>query len=90
MKNILPDFSNKAVSVVLVGEEVSRLIVSPRFDRQAGRVFLVGKSPVGASKKDWLAGLEEALAWDQVQEYVVFESAKDFFKRLKTWSRREK
>jgi hypothetical protein len=89
MKNTLPDFSNKAVSVVLIGEDVSRLIVNPRFEMQAGRLFLIGKSPSGASKRDWIAGLDEALAWDRVQEYVIFESTKDYFKRLRTWAKRE-
>ena len=89
MKDTLPDFSDKAISVALIGEETSRILVNPRFEMQGGRVFLIGTSPPGASKRDWLAGLEESLAWDQVQEYVVFDSAEDYFKRLKTWCKRK-
>ena len=82
MKRLLPDFAGKAVSVVLIGEEDSRLLVDPHFESQAGQIFLIGKSPPGASRGDWMAGLNEALSWDRVQEYVVFESAEHYFECL--------
>ena len=90
MKNTCPDFTSKTLSVNLIGEACSRVLVSPRFELQAGRMFLVGTSPPGVSKKDWLAGLEQSLAWDRVEEYVVFDSTHDYFTRLKTWCRRKK
>lgn len=89
MKDKLPNFTGKALSIVLIGEDDSRILVDPRFELQAGRLFLIGTSPPEASKRDWLAGLDEALAWDRVQEYVVFASAEDYFKRLKTWCKRK-
>ena len=70
MKDKLPNFAAKALSVVRIGEDVSRIVVDPRFELQAGRLFFIGTSPLGASKRDWMAGLDEALAWDRVQEYV--------------------
>ena len=32
MKNKTPDFSGKTLSVILIGEEVSHIIVNPRFE----------------------------------------------------------
>ena len=90
MKDKLPNFAGKTLSVVLIGEDTSRVVVDPRFELQAGRVFLIGTSPPGVSKRDWMAGLDEALAWDRVQEYVVFASAEDYFTRLKACSKRKK
>ncbi len=90
MKTKLPDFAGKAVSFVLIGEDNSRLLVDPRFESQAGRLFVIGTSPPGASKGDWTAGLDEVLAWDRVQEYIVFESADHYFERLKLQSHRKK
>ena len=90
MKDNLPNFTGKTLSVVLTGEDTSRVIVNPRFELQAGRVFSIGTSPPGASRRDWMAGLDEALAWDRVDTYVVFASAEDYFTRLKTCGARRK
>lgn len=90
MKDKLPNFTGKTLSVILIGDETSHVIVNPRFEMQGGRLFLIGTSPPGASIRDWLAELEECLAWDRVQEYVVFSSAEEYFKRVKTWAKRKK
>ena len=89
MKDTLSKFAGKAVSFILIGEDNSRLLIDPHFESQCGRLFVVGKSPPGASKHDWIAGLDEALAWDCVQEYVVFESADCYFKRLTIQTRKK-
>ena len=89
MKTKFPDFTDKAVSFVLIGEENSRLLVDAHFESHAGRLFVVGTSPPGASERDWTAGLDEVLAWDRVQEYIVFDSADHYFERLAMRNRRK-
>ena len=90
MKDKLPNFIGKTLSVALTGEDTSHIIVDPRFEWQGGRLFLIGTSPPGASRRDWMAGLDEVLAWDCVETYVVFASAEDYFTRLKTCAKRKK
>jgi len=87
MKKALPDFSGKTVSLAIIGAESARIIVDPHFTSQGGRLFLIGKIPQGASLDDWMEGLEGAVAWDRVEEYVIFESFEDYIKRLKTWKK---
>ena len=90
MKEKLPDFDGKVVSVVCVNEDTGQLIRSPRFERQGGRLFIVGAVPEDASQDNWMEDLPCAIAWDTVQDYVVFESMKDYLTRLRSRRRRWK
>ena len=54
---------------------------SPIFERQAGRMFVVGKVVASASN-DWASGVLVSVAWDQVTQYMVFDSEKDFTSRI--------
>lgn len=88
MKKSLPDFSKKLVSFSLVGDEC-RAIDRPRWVMQAGRLFLVGTVPRGGSSRDWCEGIVSAVAWDQVTDYLVFDSADHYRKRLKIYEKRK-
>lgn len=79
-KNALPDFSNKCLSVSLIDDEDAHDLVAPKFEWQAGRLFLIGVVPNCSTKSDWTAGCTAAVAWDRVQEYVVFDSEDAFLK----------
>ena len=48
------------------------------WESQGGRLFLVGPVPHGASKNNWCDGLPSAVAWDQVTDYLVFDSAEHY------------
>jgi len=89
MKNTLPNFCGKTVSLALIGAESARIIVDPHFETLGGRLFLIGEIPKGASRHDWMEGLEGAVAWDRVEEFVVFDSFDDYIKRLKRWKKRK-
>lgn len=89
MKKSQPDFSRKVVSLGIVGNEQSYAVESPHFEMQAGRLFLVGTVPPGGSTRDWSKGVESAVAWDQVTDYLVFDSVEDYQKRLRIYERRK-
>jgi hypothetical protein len=78
----LPDFTNKVVSVSIAGEDDGRCLECPRWETQGGRLFLVGAVPPGASKNDWCGGIPSAVAWDQVTDYLVFDSAEHYLECL--------
>jgi hypothetical protein len=85
----LPDFSKKVVSFGILGNDHTYAIDRPRFEKQGGRLFLVGTVPRGGSSRDWSEGVVSAVAWDQVTDYLVFESVKDYRNRLKIYERRK-
>jgi hypothetical protein len=82
MKTELPDFSKKLVSFSVRGENDGRAIDRPRWEIQGGRLFLVGTVPRGGSSRDWCEGVTSAVAWDEVTDYLVFDSVKHYRKRL--------
>jgi len=81
-KMTFPKFTNKFVQVSITGDSHTYSMASPRFETQAGRLFLVGTVPRGGSTGDWSEGAVCAVAWEQVTDYLVFDSAKDYSKRL--------
>src|ERR1044071_2359643 len=90
MKQNLPDFDGKVVSVVCKNEDTGQLIRSPRFQKQGGRLFIVGTVPEDASQDNWMEALPCAIAWDTVQDYVIFESMADYLTRLHSRRKRWK
>jgi len=82
-KSKIPDFSNKLVSFSLATDDHTYAINRPKIEIQLGRLFLVGTVPAGASAGDWSEGAVCAVAWDQVNNYLVFESAQHYAKALR-------
>jgi hypothetical protein len=89
MKNRLPSFSNRVLSVLCVSEDTGQLIAAPKWEMQGGRLFLIGTVPKKASQDNWMEGLTCAIAWDTVQDYVVFASIDDYLGRLEAGPRRK-
>src|SRR5438477_13159369 len=86
-KSYLPDFSGKVVSISIAGEDSGRCVEHPRWEIQGGRLFLVGTVPLGGSTNEWCAGIRSAGAWDQVTDYLIFDSAKLYLERLAIYER---
>ena len=84
MRKHLPQFAGKVLSVVCAGEDTGQLIYNPLFQEQGGRLFVVGTVPKEASRDNWMEGLTCAIAWETVQDYVVFESIDDYLGRLRS------
>ncbi len=89
MKRTLPDFTKKLVSVSFAAADDSQCIAHPHWEAQGGRLFLVGTVPRGGSTRDWCEGVVSAIAWDQVSDYLVFDSVEDYQARLKIYERRK-
>jgi len=75
----VPDISGKCVSIKTRGSDLESIeIDNPIFESQLGRIFITGTSPIGSTESGWLDGKGVSVAWDQVSEYYVFESAHVF------------
>jgi hypothetical protein len=83
----LPDFSKKVVSVTPAGDDCARVLVHPRWEMQAGRLFLIGAVVAGSPENEWCEGLENAVAWESITDYMVFDSPKDYARRLAIYRR---
>jgi hypothetical protein len=82
MKKHLPQLAGKVLSVLCAGEDTGQLIYDPSFQEQGGRLFMIGTVPKEASRDNWMEGLPCAIAWDTVQDYVIFASMDDYLERL--------
>ncbi len=80
MKGTLPDFRGKTVSFSTT--ESILVVENPQFREKAGRVFVVGTIPRGATASDWALGIQCGVAWSAVTDYMVFDSVEDYRRRL--------
>ena len=53
------------------------------FEAQAGKIFLIGTIPKGSSESNWDANKIGAILWDQVRNYVVFDSLEEITNAIK-------
>jgi hypothetical protein len=67
-----PDFTDKVVMVQSNIPTVSWRLLSPTFENQGGRIFIVGRSL--PNQDPWPAGSRIGMPWDSVAYYFVFES----------------
>ena len=81
-----PDFHGKVVTFYSanVDPECAVTLVTPSFNEQAGRLFVVGKV-VPHQPPNWADGLKSAVAWDQVNSYVVFDSLDEYQARVSSY-----
>ncbi len=79
----LPDFAGKVVLLYLTYTSDDRGIVleDPVFQAQGDRLFLVGRIAEGTSPNDWVAGSMSGVAWESVDQYLVFDSLEDYLGR---------
>lgn len=89
-KSKLPDFTKKVVVLSFPTTDGSRSLAYPRWERQGGRLFLIGAVPVGGSRNDWLKSGVAAVAWDMVSDYLVFDSLEDYQKRRNIYASRKR
>ena len=87
MKN-LPNFDGKVVSFGL--PDSSLAMISPKFEKQVGRIFVVGNIPKEWSTNDYAIGKPCAIAWDAITDYIVFENEKEYKKQMKKSAKKNK
>jgi hypothetical protein len=80
----LPELSGKVLAIWLIGRgsECSNVIQNARFELQGDRWFLVGEVVENPSRPLPFAGLNNAIAWDQVAEYVAVPTVDELYGRL--------
>lgn len=52
-------------------------------EERGGRLFLVGASLAAEqSAQDWTSGARRAIAWDAIEEYLLFDTPDDYYARV--------
>jgi hypothetical protein len=79
-----PDFSGKIVLIYLVNrtDDYNVVLQQARLENHAGKIFIVGEFAEGTTSGDWAAGVETAVSWDNVEQYLLFDSIEDYFARM--------
>ena len=86
----LPDFRTKLVYVRLIGEGYNLAVDRPKWQVQGGRLFLVGTVPPAGSTRDWSLGETTGIAWDQVSDYIIFDSVEHYNERMAIFERKKR
>ena len=86
-----PEFDGKTVAFYATGFKAVGALISPRFEEQGGRLFVVGEA--ATSSGNWAEGASAAIAWDEVRSYIALDSDVWVFRRANrnrkknaTWS----
>jgi hypothetical protein len=79
----LPDFSGKVLYVGIAGGDDSAPIANAKWETIGEKLFLVGVVPKKGSGSDWVEGIECAIAWNSVTDYLLFDSPEEYQRRLK-------
>ena len=78
----MPHFGGKVVAFYCgPNPQYSTVILSPAFETQCGRLFVVGAS-ASRTPGRWDDGLHSAVAWEDVSSYNVFDSLSDYEERM--------
>lgn len=75
-QKLLDMFKGKVVSFSSADETLA--IKNIAIENLEGRLFIVGQIPNGATKNDWAANCECAIAWDVITDYILFESEEQY------------
>jgi hypothetical protein len=73
-----PNFKNKVVSLSSNEDNFNHDLIDPHFEEIAGRIFLIGEIPRESTDSGWNANKIGAIAWDSVNEFVIFDSHEDY------------
>lgn len=66
----------------LIDSDCSHDLFDPMFEWQAGRLFLVGTIPEGATDSGWDENQVGAVVWEQVRNYVLFDDLASYKKAV--------
>jgi len=83
MKERLLQFPGKTLLLFVINRSPDDAIVlqNARMDAIGDRQFVVGEFAEGTTANDWAVGVVTAVAWDCVEQYMVFDSLEDYFAR---------
>jgi hypothetical protein len=78
-----PDFEGKTLLVYLNGRqpEDAYLLDNLKIETLLGRLFITGHVTALGGPLNFTRNLPIAIAWDQIQNWIVFESSEQYFER---------
>jgi len=82
MKENYPDFKGKVLSITIKDDTINRDLIDPHFENQAGRIFIIGTVPKGATESDWVEACKSSVAWDRITDYFTFDSLEEYSKAI--------
>ncbi len=79
-----PDLSEKIVLIYLGSRtsEESVVLEDVAFQIQGDKIFMVGRIAEGTTPNDWASGVSTAIAWDRIEQYLVFDSLQEYMDRV--------
>lgn len=79
-----PDLKNKTILLYLFNrpDEHNVVLQDATLENQAGKMFIVGVFAEGTTANDWAAGVRTAVAWDSVEQYLIFDTIDNYFERI--------
>ena len=79
-----PDLSGKIILIYLTNQcdEHNVVLEQAKFQMQGDKLFIVGVFAEGTTANDWATGIPTAVAWSNVEQYLVFDSLEDYFYRI--------
>ena len=83
--NEIPSLRGKTVAVQVRNRSMPYPVVLSDciLETRGGRMFLVGTGvPAQTTVKEWTDGARRAIAWDAVDEYLLFQSPDDYYERM--------
>jgi hypothetical protein len=74
-------FKNKVVSFSVQDSVLT--LKNPVFITIENRLFICGQIPKKATNNDWAENKKGYIAWDEVSDFIVFASEKDYIKSIR-------
>ena len=71
-------FLNKLVTFS-IGKDICE-VFNPKFELQNNKLFVVGVVPKGVTNNNWAEGTICAVSWEDVTDYMIFNSLEDYIK----------
>jgi hypothetical protein len=83
--NETPKLRGKTVAVVTRHRPESQIVLSEcMLETRGERLFIVGTGiSAQASAPEWTDGVRRSVAWDAVEEYLLFDTPDDYYARAK-------
>jgi hypothetical protein len=77
-----PDFTGKVVAVSLATSQMALALDQVRYERQLGKLYLVGRQVANPQYPNWADGATYYIAPEQITFFAVFESLADYLARV--------
>jgi hypothetical protein len=76
-----PDFAGKVVAVALGTPQISLALEQVRYERQLGKLYLVGRQVAQPRNPNWADGATYYIAPEQISFFAIFDSVADYLAR---------